>query len=129
MLALLVALAACGEDAPTEPPEPVLADYLGVPKGADLFRSEKDAEEFDGHVARFVLQECRTLEASIAALRGRDDSPLPTGRRLVNVGTALIPGPVGNVSRAIDSDLTRAAAARGNLRLAAAEAVKVAKDC
>lgn len=126
---LLLLVAACGEDLPPEVQGPSQAELLGVPKGEDLFRSDTDAEEFDGHVERFVGQECRTLAATVAALQARDDTPPGTSRRIANVGGALLPGPIGDITRAIGSDLAASSAARGNLRLAAAEAVRVAKDC
>ena len=129
ILALLAGLAGCQETVPPAPPGPTTAERLGVPRGADILQDPRDAAEFDGHVARYADMPCRTLVSTIAALEARNATPAGGAQRAARIGGAIVPGPLGTLTRVIGSDLAASSAARGDLRLAAAEAVRVAKDC
>ena len=128
-LVLTVALASCQETVPPAPAGPTTAERLGVVRGADILQDPRDAAEFDSYVARYADMSCRTLSSTIAALRARDATPAGGAQRVARIGGAIVPGPIGSITRVIGSDLAASSAARGNLRLAAAEAVRVAKGC
>lgn len=127
---LLLVVVGCGED--FVPPEPIpltTAERLGVPKGADIFQEEDDVAEFDVHVNRYADMSCRTLSSTIAALQVSNGNTTSTSRRIARVGGSIIPGPAGNLARATIGELASASAERGDTRISAAEAVRVAKDC
>lgn len=125
-LPLVCALAACG-DAPV-PGE--TAASIGVPPGDALFASDRDATNFDGFADRFTTINCRGLAASRAALRTQAEEGGSTSTGIVAGALgALIGGPAGALASVIGNEASQLVAKSGNVRLAAVEAVYVAKSC
>lgn len=122
----LAVLAACGE--PVVPGE--TAASIGVPPGDALFATNRDAENFDRFADRFTTIDCRGLNASRAALRtqAEESSTTSTGIVVGAIG-ALIGGPAGALAGVIGKEASQLVAKSGNVRLAAVEAVYVAKSC
>lgn len=124
--AALALLAGCGDA--TLPGES--AASIGVPPGDALFASDRDATNFDRFADRFSTINCRGLDASRAALRtqAEDSGSTSTGIVAGAIG-ALIGGPAGALANVIGNEASQLVAKSGNLRLAAVEAVYVAKSC
>lgn len=125
-LALLLPLAMCPE---REAPGRAAAE-IGVPPGSALFARRGDARAFDAAADGFAPIDCRGLEASRVALRAaaRDAQGSRTGRVVETVG-ALVGGPAGALTGFIGAELTALVRSSGDVRLAAVEAVAVAKAC
>ncbi|MEO0859565.1 MAG: hypothetical protein AAFY65_03050 [Pseudomonadota bacterium] len=119
-------LVACSDDAPPGK----AAAAIGVPPGDALFANGRDARAFDGFADRFSTIDCRGLAASRAALRAQaeDTGRSSTGTVATAIGT-LIGGPAGALASVIGQEATSLVSKSGNLRLAAVEAVAVAKNC
>ncbi|SFI59043.1 hypothetical protein [Jannaschia pohangensis] len=125
VLGLTGLLAACGDK-----PEPgVAAGAIGVPPGNALFSSGRDARNFDTYADAFTTLDCRGLEASRAALRTQARERRPTTGIVANMAGTIIGGPAGALASVIGQEATQLVTASGNLRLAAIEAVTVAKRC
>ncbi|SDZ22384.1 hypothetical protein SAMN05444004_10823 [Jannaschia faecimaris] len=103
---------------------------MGLPPGDALFSSDRDARNFDAYADRFATIDCRGLNASRAALRAQAEKSGSPGTGLVAgaIG-ALIGGPAGALAKVIGTEASQLVAKSGNVRLAAAEAVYVAKSC
>lgn len=127
-LALLVVLSGCVEAPPPAPATGSQGDALGVPRGSVLFSNPGDATAFDGYVEQFAPLNCRSLAASVAAIRAQPARG--SGERAAaQVTGALIPGVAGRLTRIAGNELAANAASRGNIQLSAAEAVRAAKAC
>ncbi|UWQ20857.1 hypothetical protein [Jannaschia sp. W003] len=128
VLVLPLALAACVAAPPPERSGPTAGEALGVPRGAVLFENERDAATFDAQVDRFARLDCRSLAASVAAIRAQTPRRT-TGGRIATAGATLVPGVGGSLARILGGELAAASAVEGNVQLAAAEAVRAAKNC
>lgn len=125
-LVLALALAACTE----EPPPGQAASAIGVPPGDALFASRRDARAFDGFADRFSTIDCRGLDASRAALRAEaEEAPRSSTGIVAGAVGVMIGGPAGALASLIGREASELVSESGNLRLAAVEAVAVAKEC
>ncbi|CTQ48737.1 hypothetical protein [Jannaschia donghaensis] len=106
------------------------AASVGVPPGDALFANGRDARNFDTFADRFTTIDCRGLDASRAALRTQAEKSGSSSTGIVAGALgALIGGPAGALAQVIGSEASQLVAKSGNVRLAAAEAVHVAKSC
>ncbi len=106
------------------------AAALGVPPGDALFASGRDARNFDQFADRFAAIDCRGLNASRAALRTQAEESASTSTGIVAGALgALIGGPAGALANVIGQEASALVAKSGNVRLAAVEAVYVARSC
>ncbi|MEM8824060.1 MAG: hypothetical protein AAGF30_10660 [Pseudomonadota bacterium] len=122
----MFALVACTEATP--PGQAAAA--IGVPPGDALFSSGRDARAFDTFADRFATIDCRGLAASRAALRAEaEDAPRATTGLVAGAVGVMIGGPAGALTNFIGREASQLVSQSGNLRLAAVEAVAVAKEC